>query len=228
MVDIRIIIRFAVKVIAFCFVLFITGCNEFLDNLLWPKNEVISLYKSPKIDSYKIRSVALLPMTPDDTTDAGTFYSTNHFINSLEEKYPNIKFTVSDIDTAITIDSLAISKTIHSIEKKKKLDLKNFYSSELGYDVIKDSADAIIIGTVDSCSVKNGFYIANYQLYKTRIISCRFTYYLISLRDGRVLWKAHVLGEDGYIYYGIDELHTPLYYAVSNGINLLLDKIPLE
>lgn len=228
MIKIRIIIRFSVLVITLCSILSITACKGFMDNIVWPKNEIISLYKSPKIDSYKIRSVALLPMIPDDTTDAGTFYSTNHFINSLEEKHPSIKFVVPNIDTAIAIDSLAITKTIHSIETRKKLDLKNFYSSELGYDVIKDSADAIIIRTVDSCSVKNGFYIANFQLYKTRIISCQFTYYLISLKDGRVLWKAHVLGEDGYIYYGIDELHTPLYYAVSNGINLLLDKIPLE
>lgn len=211
-----------------CLILSSTACTEFLDNIVWPKNEIISFYKSPKIDSYKIRSVALLPMIPDDTTDAGTFYATNHFINSLEEIYPNIKFTVTDIDTAITIDSLAITKTIHSIETRKKLDLKNFYSSELGYDVIKDSADAIIIGTVDSCSVKNGFYIANFQLYKTRIISCRFTYYLVSLKDGRVLWKAQVIGEDGYIYYGLYELYPPLDRALSNGINILLKKIPLE
>ena len=87
MADIRIIIRFSVLIIALCFVLFVTACNKLFDNIVWPKNKIISLYESPNIDSYKIRSVVLLPMIPDDTTDAGTFYSTNHFIKGGSKNF---------------------------------------------------------------------------------------------------------------------------------------------
>lgn len=228
MIEISKIIRFSVLVAIASILLVNTACKELTDNIVWPKNEIISQYISPKIDSYKINSIALLPIPPDDTTNVGTFYSTNYFINSLEDKYPKIKFTVSDIDTAISIDSLAISQTIYSIEKEKKLNLKKFYNSELGYDVKKDSVDAIILGVVDSCSKKGGFLIKNYRLDRTRIISCRFTYYLISMKDGRVLWKADVLGEAGYLYDGASEIYPPLDRALSNGIKILLNTIPLK
>lgn len=227
MIDKRFIICSSMRIFIFCSFLFITSCKELIENSVWPWNKIISLYESPKIDLYKIRSVALLPMIPDDTTDAGTFYSTNHFINSLEREYPDVKFVVSKIDTAISFDSLAVSKIIDSIEKRRKLDLKSFYDSELGYDVMKDSADAIIIGEVDSCSKKNGSFISHFLSRKTRIISCSFVYYLISLKDGRVLWKAQVLGEDGFLYESAEELYPPLHYAISNGIDLIVNKIPL-
>ncbi|MBA4405724.1 hypothetical protein C0389_00460 [bacterium] len=206
---------------------FSTACNEASRNFVWPWNEIISIYQSPKIESYKIRSVSLLPMVPDDTTDNGTFYSTNHFINLLEKEHPAIKFVVSDIDTAISNDSSAISKVIYSIEKKRRLDLKRFSNSELGYDVLSDSTDAMLIGIIDSCKKKNGNIITGYQFGKRRIISCNFAYYLISLKDGRVLWKAEVVGEEGYMYSSAAELFPPLDNAISNGMDLIVKKIPL-
>lgn len=215
-------------VISFCSLFYFSSCDGLFDNKIWPRNKIIALYTSPQINSYKIRSVALLPMMPDDTTDVGTFYSTNHFINSLEEEYPNIKIYIPDIDSAIAIDSLAITNVIYSIEEKKKLDLKIFSNSSLAYDVMKDSTDAMIIGMIDSCITKQGSMILDSYINKTRIISCCFTYYLISLEDGRVLWRAKVQGEAGYIYYGSQELYPPLDYALSEGINLLIKKIPLN
>jgi hypothetical protein len=166
---------------------------------------------------------------PDDTTDTGAFYATNHFINSLEKRFPKIKFVIANIDTAIASDSMAITWNIESIEKIKKLDLRKFCRSELGYDVQKDSADAMIIGKIDSCAWRAGLTITGFRVYKSRILSCYFTYYLISLKDGRVLWKASTLGEEGYTsYFGAEEIYPPLDYALSNGIDLLIFEIPLE
>lgn len=228
MIKIPALVRLSLSVISLSVLLFGTACQEITDNIVWPKTEIIYLYESPKIDQYKINSVALLPLIPDDTTDAGTFYSTNHFINSLEERHPKKRFTISKIDTAIAIDSLAIFRMIYSIESKRKLDLNRFYNSELGYDVKKDSADAIIVGIIDSCSKKKGYLIKDYRINKTRITSCNFTYYLISLKDGRVLWKANLLGEAGYLYYGSTDLYPPLDRAISLGIDLIIKKIPLD
>lgn len=218
---------FLIIPLALSVLVFGTACNETLRNSVWPWNEIISIYKSPQIESYKIKSVSLLPIIPDDTTDAGTFYSTNHFINLLENEYPAIKFVVSDIDTAISIDSSAISKVIYSIEKKRRLDLKRFSNSELGYDVLKDAPDAMIIGEIDSCKKKNGNIITGTYFGKRRIISCNFVYYLISLKDGRVLWKARVMGESGYTYNGVAEVYPPLDNAITNGINIMIKEIPL-
>jgi len=212
----------------FSSVFVLTACNDIINNVVWPRTDIISVYTSPRIGEYKIRSISILPITPDDTTDTGTYYSTNHLINSLEDKFPEIEFVVADIDTAIAIDSLAIPKAISSIEKRRRLYLREFYNSELGYDVKKDSADAIIIGLIDSTSKKGGFLIRDFRLNKTRIISCGFTYYLISMRDGRVLWKGAALGEAGYFYDGVSEIYPPIDRAISYGIDLLLDTIPLD
>ena len=59
------------------------------------------------------------------------------------------------------------------------------------------------------------------------LTSCQFTYYLISLKDGRVLWKANILGEEGYYLLDREEIFAPLDYAISNGIDKVIDKIPL-
>ncbi len=211
------------------FIIFFSACNELLDYIIVPRNAVLSTYKSPKIDEYKIHSVALLPMAPDDTTDNGTFFATNHFLNSLKQKFPNTKFTVPLVDSIMASDSLTIVKVIDSIEKLRRLDLKYFFDTDIGYAVDEESTDAMIIGRIEKVTKKKGFTASRiYSWYQTAtLISCQFTYYLISLKDGRVLWKAQVSGEEGYSLTGKNILYPPLDYAVSNGIDKMIDKIPL-
>ncbi|NJD21620.1 MAG: hypothetical protein FIA82_02970 [Melioribacter sp.] len=205
------------------------GCSELLDRVIVPRNVILSIYRSPKIDQYKINSVALLPMAPDDTTDRGTFFATNHFLNSLKQKFPYVKFEVPLVDSIMTIDSSAVGKIINSIEKLRKLDLKYFFETDLGYAVEENEADAMLIGTINKIINKKGFSSGRgiFKPVDATLTSCQFTYYLISLKDGRVLWKANILGEEGYYLLGQEEKFAPLDYAISNGIDKVIDKIPL-
>ncbi len=219
--------------VSFLFSLFLIisflGCSELLDRVIIPRNVVLSIYRSPKLDQYKINSVTLLPMAPDDTTDHGTFFATNHFLNSLKQKFPNTKFEVPPVDSIMAFDSLAIVKIIDSIEKLRRLDLKYFFDTDLGYAVEENYADAMLIGTINKIVNKKGFSSGRgiFKPIDATLTSCQFTYYLISLKDGRVLWKAQILGEEGYYLLGKEEEFAPLDYAISNGIDKVIDKIPL-
>lgn len=211
------------------FIIFFSACNELLDRIVWPKNQVLSVYESPKLNLYKIRSVTLLPIVPDDTTDNGTFFATNHFLNSLKQKFPNTKFAVPLVDSIMAFDSLAISKIIDSIEKLRRLDLKYFFDTDISYTVDEESTDAMIIGRINKVIKKKGYTPSriHYGIQPATLISCQFTYYLISLKDGRVLWKANILGEGGYSLDGPDIIYPPLDYAISNGIDKIIDIIPI-
>ena len=211
------------------FIIFLSACNELLERIVWQKSQVLSVYESPKLNLYKIRSVALLPMVPDDTTDNGTFYSTNHFLNSLKQKFPNTKFVIPSVDSLISSDSLAIFKIIDSIEKLRRLDLKYFFDTDIGYTIDGDSTDAMIIGMINKVINKKGYTPSrtHYGIQPATLISCQFTYYLISLKDGRVLWKAQVFGVEGYSLNSSDIIYPPLDYAISNGIDKVIDIVPL-
>jgi len=211
------------------FIIFFSGCDELLDRVIKPRNQVLSEYVSPKLNQYKIRSVTLLPLLPDDTTDNGTFFATNHFLNSLKQNFPNTKFVVPPVDSIIILDTLVISKIIDSIEKLRRLDLNYFFDTDIGFTVDEDTTDAMIIGIINKVSRKKGFTVSRiYSWYQSAtLISCQFTYYLISLKDGRVLWKAQVLGEEGYSLDGPDIIYPSLDYAISNGIDKVIDRIPL-
>ncbi|MCX6173897.1 MAG: hypothetical protein NTZ27_03985 [Ignavibacteriales bacterium] len=211
------------------FIIFFSACNELLDRIVWPRNQILSVYESPKLNLYKIRSIALLPMAPDDTTDNGTFFATNHFLNSLKQNFPNTKFIIPLVDSILTSDTLVISKIIDSIEKLRRLDLKYFFDTDIGYAVDEDSTDAMIIGVINKVVKKKGYTSSrtHYGIQPATLISCQFTYYLISLKDGRVLWKSQVLGEEGYSLNSKNITYPPLDYAVSNGIDKLINIIPL-
>ncbi|MHB9041565.1 MAG: hypothetical protein ACYC4T_12995, partial [Melioribacteraceae bacterium] len=94
--------------------LYLNGCRD-----LVPESKLLDLYTSPKIKEYNIRKVALLPMAQDDTTDSGTYYSTNHFFNELQKNYSDIKFVVPDLNESNGYDTL-IPNFIESIEKLKR------------------------------------------------------------------------------------------------------------
>ncbi|MFA5805108.1 MAG: hypothetical protein WC879_10730 [Melioribacteraceae bacterium] len=205
----------------------LSGCNELLDKIIIPRSAVISIYKSPKFDDYKFKTVALIPIWPDDTTDQGTFYATNHFLNRLKEKFPNILFTMPKVDSLMHADSLAVNKIIDSVEKLKRLDIRIFSNTDFGYSVDEYAPDAMLIGKINKVINKTGFSPGRiYRRVKATLTSCDFTYYLVSLSDGRVLWKAHVLGEDGYYLYSDESKYVPLDIAISNGIDIMMDKIP--
>jgi len=210
-------------------IILFSGCDGLPQRIMPPENKILSAYESPKLNLYKIRSVSLLPMIPDDTTDSGTFYSTNHFLNSLKGKFPNTKFIIPPVDSVIASDSLAILKVIKSVEQMKKLDLKYFFDTDLGYSVNSDSTDAMIIGMINKVTEKKGYTTSGefWGIQPASLISCQFTYYLISLKDGRVLWKAQVLGEEGYTLSSWDLIYPPLDNAISNGIDKLINEIPL-
>jgi hypothetical protein len=208
-------------------ILSFSGCNELLDKIIIPRSAVISIYKSPKFDNYKLKTVALIPMSPDDTTDQGTFYATNHFLNRLKEKYPDILFTVPKVDSLMSSDSLLVSKIIDSIEKLRRFDISSFFKNDFGKAVDEYAPDAMLIGKINKVINKTGFSPGKiYRRVKATLTSCDFTYYLVSLSDGRVLWKAHVLGEDGYYLYSDESKYVPLDIAISNGIDIMIDKIP--
>ena len=211
-IDLRILIILA---------LFFPACIQNFESYIYPKNEILHLYKSPKIDSYHFQKVALLPMVQDDTTHNGTFYSTNHFLNVLERKFPNKTFFIPSPGESGIADSL-IPSLIESIEKLKKLDLKDIYNSELAYSIEEENPDAILIGTFSKFTLGKGYSMR----FRATITSCEITYYLISLKDGRVLWKAHALGEEGYYLLQNDEIYPPLDYSISNGIDKMVEVIP--
>src|SRR3989339_465369 len=222
-------VRSIIHLISLLSIISLSGCDELLDRVIIPRNVVLSMYQSPKIDQYKINSIALLPMAPDDTTDRGTFFATNHFLNSLKQKFPNTKFEVPLVDSIMTFDSLATVEIISSIEKLRRLDLKYFFDTDLGYAVEEYAADAMLIGMINKIIKKKGFSSGRgiFKPVDATLTSCQFTYYLISLKDGRVLWKAKILGEEGYYLLDKEEIFAPLDYAISNGIDKVIDRIPL-
>ncbi|MCX6170914.1 MAG: hypothetical protein NTX65_16385 [Ignavibacteriales bacterium] len=200
------------------FLLFLNTCENIV-----PINKILTIYTSPKINAYTIHKVVLLPMAQDDTTNSGTFYSTNHFFNMLAENYANIEFVLPSIGDSVQCDTL-IPNFIESIEKLKRLDLKNFFNSEIGSAVYEENPDAILIGRIDKSTSKTGFAMGNYA----NVISCEFRYYLISLGDGRVLWKAEALGEEGYYIFQSGDIYPPLDNAISNGIDKIINRLPFN
>lgn len=200
--------------------LFLNSCRD-----LGPESKILDLYTSPKINEYTIHRVALLPMAQDDTTDSGTFYSTNHFFNELQKNYSDMKFVIPELDESNGYDTL-IPNFIESIEKLKRLDLKSFFNTDIGTSVDEENPDAILIGKVDNITPKAG-YIFRYYAFAS-VVSCEFRYYLISLVDGRVLWKADVVGEEGFLAYQPGGVYPPLDYAISNGIDKIITNLPFK
>lgn len=197
------------------------GCDDFIQ----PTNHIIDYYVSPDANKNEIKKVALFPMAKDDTTNTGTFYSTNHFINNLEKYYDSIKFFIPSIDTLVAADSLFVPHFIDKIEISKNLNLESFDSSGVGKIIAKDHADAIIIGKINNVSYRNGVGLVRDEFlhFEFRsITSCDFTYYLISLTDGKIIWKIRTIGEAVNYSHHKDEVYPPLDMAISNGIDLIL------
>ncbi|MCL4551130.1 MAG: hypothetical protein M1495_21480 [Bacteroidetes bacterium] len=198
------------------------GCDDFIQ----PTNHIIDYYVSPQAAIYQIKTVALFPMAKDDTTDTGTFYSTNHFINRLEQSFPNVKFFIPSIDSLIRKDSPLVPHLIKSIGSNNKLNVESFDSSEVGKLLADDNPDAMIVGLINNSSNRRGVGLVRNEFLNFEfraITSCDFTYYLISLKDGSTIWKFRVVGEEVYGSNHINDDFPPLDTAISNGIDFLLD-----
>lgn len=195
------------------------SCQDFQEDVS------ISFYKNPNLGNYKLSTVALLPMINDDTTGTGTFYSTNYFYNRLLK---NKAFTLIDIDKFISSDSTAISRQLNSLKSKKFLDLDDLFGSDLGSFLLTNNVDAIIIGDLKHY---NRYYYTwlnqDYRLMITLVTKSDFEYYLASLHDGKVLWKADIESQASImeILFITPHEFPPVDLAISNGIDVLLEEL---
>jgi hypothetical protein len=207
-----------------------------------PESRIIAVTQNAKISNYQFEKIALLPLLNDDTTNTGTFYSTNHFLIKLTKQYSKINFDIPGINFILKSDSLVIPRLIDTIELKRYLDLDSFYVSELGIFLEQEKFDAVFIGTLEHCYDLNGFDRFDWSpgnLYFERIYlrNCYFSYYLISLDDGKVLWGARVLGQDAnyldpeFLYTSNGQskfyFYPPVDCAISNGIDVMMSAMPV-
>jgi hypothetical protein len=136
-------------------------------------------------------------MLNDDTTDNGTFYSTNQFYNRLGE-FNNFKLV--DIDKISAADSITIDSLLISIREKQEINVDLFYTTDLGIYLKHNNCDAIIIGNVYEYEHNNSTTFRHGRMYLDNITRSNFNYFMISLLDGSVLWAANVNGVSKYSY----------------------------
>ena len=192
--------------------------------------EIAEFYMTPKYSSYKIETVALLPMAYDDTTEVGTFYSTNHFYNRLSEEYDSFKLI--DIDKFVSSDSITIDNLLISIRDSLRINIDTFYTTDLGKFLKNNNCDAILLGNVyEYYHIQNEPNLFKW-LYIDKGIKVNFNYFMVSLFDGSILWAANINGVSKYTYelvYPPRQIpNPPLDTAISNGIDALLIKLKDE
>lgn len=209
--------------IALPFLVFLFSHCKFIEE----GNEIKEFYIAPNFKDYKIETVALLPMAYDDTTNIGTFYSTNYFYNNLAELNT---YKLVDIDKIASSDSSTISEQLISIKDNYRIDLDSFFVTPLGSFLKAQNCDAIIIGNVFDYS---NYYYSDTKLGMFSIFNittvANFNYFMVSLLDGSVLWAANIDCKATYKVRSSSYLavlgYPPLDIAISNGIDILLDKL---
>lgn len=185
------------------------------------------IYTNKKISSYGVKSIAVLPVSPDDSTDSGTYFSTNHLYNILYDDYSSIE--LADIDWVRSFDNSMLKKEVEKIKIIKRFDIDSFYTTDLGYNLIEEGYDAAIMGKVDTVDNYYGFYLElnNGSLTRGWITSCTFTYYLVSLKNGIVLWSAECKSEAfNYMSNFLIKNYPPVDNAISNGIDKMVEVLP--
>lgn len=191
--------------------------------------EVAEFYLNQGYSNYKVETVALLPMAYDDTTDSGTFYSTNHFYNRLSQ-FNN--FSLINIDKIVSSDSITIDNLLISIRDSLRINIHTFYTTDLGKFLKYNNCDAIFLGNVYEYFHYESVPNRNRWIYTNRETKANFNYFMISLFDGSVLWAANVNGVSKYSYELVfppqQTLNPPLDEALSNGIDALLIKLKQE
>ena len=195
-----------------------------LSILLSACSEIFDIYKNPEFDSYNIHRIALLPMMWDDTTEDGTFYSTNHFINKIYDERDDVD--LADIDSLRNLDYSPVLKMFKSIGNEKQINLDSIYASPIGNFLSEDGCDAIMVGTIDTVWFHTWISSSDNKLWAST--HCIFNYYLFSLIDGELLWKTRINMSSNQ-YVSSDDLYfPPLDAAISAGIDYFFYKFPFE
>ena len=204
--------------------LFLTSCIYINDS-----TSVKVVFVSRMLDTYNIKTVAVLPMIPDDTTGSGTFFSTNHLYIILYDDYPSLG--LANIDWIREYNDSIISEEIKNIKTLKRFDEDAFYNSDLGYNLLNEGVDAVLIGTIDTVENSDGIYLDlnTKSIQRGWVTSCSFTYFLVALNDGRILWAANCKSNaiNPMTNYHIEE-YPPFDAAISNGIDEMVELLPGE
>jgi hypothetical protein len=165
-----------------------------------------------------------MPMVWDDTTDEGTFYSTNHFINKIYTLREGIE--LADIDSLRKFNCDTIITMFNKIGDKQEINLDSIYSTKVKRNIYEDNCDAILVGTIDTAWYHERTGISNLSEWAST--DCKFNYYMFSLRDGKLLWRIRVRGSNDN-YTSLDDIYfPPLDVAISSGIDYFFDEFPFK
>jgi hypothetical protein len=188
---------------------------------------VDNVFVSKHISSYDVESIAILPIIPDDSSDTGGYFATNHLFDILYDNYPSIDIT--DLQWVRKFDNSIVDKEIQSLKTTHRFDMSEFEKSELGSSIIAEEYDAVLIGAIDSTDSTTGIFLAPDGSVRVWRTFCAFEYLLVSLKDGRVLWATTCEGE---AYNQMDNYFKKVYplvdMAISNGIDEMVLTFPKE
>jgi len=210
-------------------VLFLLGIIFLLSSCLYVERppRVENIFVSKHISSYDVKSIAILPILPDDSTFTGGYFATNHLFDILYNNYPSIDIT--DLQWVRKFDNSIVDKEIQSLRTTNCFDLDEFEKSELGSSIIAEEYDAVLIGAIDSTDSTTGIFLAPDGSVRVWRTFCAFEYLLVSLKDGRVLWATTCEGE---AYNQMDNYFKKVYplvdMAISNGIDEMVLTFPKE
>ena len=172
---------------------------------------------------YNLHKIGLLPMPMDDTTNNGTFYSTNYFFKELKKDYPSYKFNIVTVDKSVKNDPDFMKKVVQLIKRDRGLSNETLISTGLDTVFKQDSLDAVFIGGINKVSHQK--YLIpdkNRNLVQCKFTRCDFVYFLISLNDGKVIWRTRVIGT---AFNNDQSDYPPLDEAISNGIDKFCNSI---
>ena len=211
----------------------ISGCS-LLNEFKFPAQT----FKSKFISSYKIKKIALLPIIPDTKDSSGTYNATDYFNDLLVDSYPDIEF--SDVDDLRKYDISFLPDLVEDVGEHRIMSHKKFIDTDIGNALQEWNCDAILLGKIDSSKRESG-WLTSYGysgIFKGRKTNCYFSYYLISMKDGRVLWKCSVRGSELYSgkttstrinpSTGSGFVFPPLDAAMVGGIELMTEILPDE
>jgi hypothetical protein len=186
-----------------------------------------NVFVSKHISSYDVESIAVLPIIPDDSSNTGAYFATNHLFDILYNNYPSIDIT--DLQWVRKFDNSIVDKEIQSLKTANRFDMEEFEKSELGSNIIAEEYDAVIIGAIDSTDSTSGIFLAPDGSVRVWRTYCSFEYFLVSLKDGRILWATTCEGE---VYNQMDnffkKVYPPVDMAISNGIDKMAETFPKE
>lgn len=186
-----------------------------------------NVFVSKQISSYKIESIAVLPIIPDDSSKIGAYFSTNYLYNIIYDDYPAID--IANLDWIREFDNSIVDEEIQNLKTIKRFDLNAFENSNLGRNIISEKYDAILIGNIDSVKFSEGMVFGTDGILRAWITSCSFRYFLISITDGKVLWAASCQSESyNYISNYFLKEYPSVEQAISIGIDEMVKIFPKE